>query len=575
MRFDGVVSDFYNGGFRIAKGFLKLSEIVKFKVYDNIEDSEFQRKADISHVDFLIDYLNNKPYKILPDIIFSMKTDYPNSSLIEEKRYLINDKTIWNLEIMEPRYNAQKENGLKTITIWIQDNAYDFIDTIDGNHRLKALQKIYNEKLDSSPNLEDYKIPVTFILNNTKNKEKAFFYYLNSKSKPLLPNHYINLLNNTEEHELGQIDYELKLYKKIYELLNSKLDLMKGIPFIDKKDRFNSGLMKIAHELSRDSIDHKFDELILNQLPYFCDFALREFELIDEIIHILFISIKIYFGEIKQNKNQFQEITDSLNGNYEKLKEIIEANQLSEENNNNIIRNTIIKIDNDIKGLKEWKIKQKIDFSDSSEETYENINSFYKAYKIYKKTFIPSSRKIFVAMPFDKQTEATYFLIKEVIYELNNDESFIYDNLELVRIDKEIYPTSDFINETIMNEIDNADLMIADLTGHNRNVYYEVGYKAGIDKHLDKRRIIVINDTSNLYCDDDRKNEKERLMDLQNEVKSNFGQNSSVNTLKIKVKEVNSLETAFDIYTLAQIRFKDYGYLKDKLKAKLRKYYTT
>ena len=174
------LSDFYNGGFRIAKGFLKLSEIVKFKVYDNIEDSEFQRKADISHVNFLIDYLNTKPYKILPDIIFSMKTDYPNSSLIEEKRYLINDKTIWNLEIMEPRYNAQKENGLKTITIWIQDNAYDFIDTIDGNHRLKALQKIYNEKLDSSPNLEDYKIPVTFILNNTKNKEKAFFYYLNS-----------------------------------------------------------------------------------------------------------------------------------------------------------------------------------------------------------------------------------------------------------------------------------------------------------------------------------------------------------------------------------------------------------
>lgn len=178
-------------------------------------------------------------------------------------------------------------------------------------------------------------------------------------------------------------------------------------------------------------------------------------------------------------------------------------------------------------------------------------------------------------MPFHKQTEATYFLIKEVIYELNNDESFIYDNLELVRIDKEIYPTSDFINETIMNQIDNADLMIADLTGHNRNVYYEVGYKAGIDKHLDKRRIIVINDTSNLYCDDDRKNEKERLLDLQNEVKSNFGQDSSVNALKIKVKEVNSLETAFDIYTLAQIRFKDYGYLKDKLKAKLRKYYTT
>ena len=574
MRFDGVVSDFYNGGFRIAKGFLKLSEIVKFKVYDNIEDSEFQRKADISHVDFLIDYLNNKPYKILPDIIFSMKTDYPNSSLIEEKKYLINDKIIWNLEIIEPRYSAQKENGLKTITIWIQNNAYDFIDTIDGNHRLKALQRIYNEKLDSSPNLEDYKIPVTFILNNTKNKEKAFFYYLNSKSKPLLPNHYINLLNNTEEHELGQIDYELKLYKKIYELLNSKLDLMKGIPFIDKKDRFNSGLMKIAHELSRDSIDHKFDELILNQLPYFCDFALREFELIDEIIHILFISIKIYFGEIKQNKNQFQEITDSLNGNYEKLKEIIEANQLSEENNNNIIRNTIIKIDNDIKGLKEWKIKQKIDFSDSSEETYENINSFYKAYKIYKKTFIPSSKKIFIAMPFHKQTEATYFLIKDVVNELNKDGNFIFNDLEVIRLDKEDYPTSQFINDRIMTEISECDLMIADLTGHNRNVYYEVGYKAGIDKKEKRKRIIVINDTSSIYYDDCRKEEGQKELCLQNHIEDKFGENKENQKINVEIKELNSLQTAFDIYSLAQIRFKDYGYLKTHLQASLRKFYT-
>ena len=40
------------------------------------------------------------------------------------------------------------------------------------------------------------------------------------------------------------------------------------------------------------------------------------------------------------------------------------------------------------------------------------------------------------------------------------------------------------------------------------------------------------------------------------------------------IPELNSLQTAFDIYSLAQIRFKDYGYLKTHLQASLRKFYT-
>ena len=245
-----------------------------------------------------------------------------------------------------------------------------------------------------------------------------------------------------------------------------------------------------------------------------------------------------------------------------------------QKSNTDIILITIEKIKKEIHGLKEWSYKAKIDFKNKDDENFEQIEFFYKAYNIYKNTFTPSSKKIFIAMPFHKQTEATYFLIKDVVNELNKDGNFIFNDLEVIRLDKEDYPTSQFINDRIMTEISECDLMIADLTGHNRNVYYEVGYKAGIDKKEKRKRIIVINDTSSIYHDDCRKEEGQKELCLQNHIEDKFGENKENQKINVEIKELNSLQTAFDIYSLAQIRFKDYGYLKTHLQASLRKFYT-
>lgn len=72
----------------------------------------------------------------------------------------------------------------------------------------------------------------------------------------------------------------------------------------------------------------------------------------------------------------------------------------------------------------------------------------------------------FVLMPFATEFDDTYKLgIKEPAAELG---------ILAERVDEQIY--SEGILERIYRQIDTADIIIADMTGQNPNVFYEVGY---------------------------------------------------------------------------------------------------
>lgn len=78
----------------------------------------------------------------------------------------------------------------------------------------------------------------------------------------------------------------------------------------------------------------------------------------------------------------------------------------------------------------------------------------------------------FVLMPFDKKFDDVYKIgIKEAAASLG---------ILAERVDEQIY------NETILaqiySQIDSADIIIADMTGQNPNVFYEVGYAHAKDK---------------------------------------------------------------------------------------------
>ena len=81
---------------------------------------------------------------------------------------------------------------------------------------------------------------------------------------------------------------------------------------------------------------------------------------------------------------------------------------------------------------------------------------------------------VFVLMPFDESFNDIYsYGIKQTCVELD---------AYCERVDEQIF--SERILDRIYNQISKADIIIADMTSRNSNVFYEVGYAHGIGKNV-------------------------------------------------------------------------------------------
>lgn len=89
------------------------------------------------------------------------------------------------------------------------------------------------------------------------------------------------------------------------------------------------------------------------------------------------------------------------------------------------------------------------------------------------KTFSTAPKPfVFVLMPFDKEFDDIYFLgIKETAKEVGAYAE---------RVDEQIF--TEGILERVFNQINKADVIVADMTGRNPNVFYEVGYAHALGK---------------------------------------------------------------------------------------------
>jgi nucleoside 2-deoxyribosyltransferase len=81
---------------------------------------------------------------------------------------------------------------------------------------------------------------------------------------------------------------------------------------------------------------------------------------------------------------------------------------------------------------------------------------------------------VFVLMPFDNQFDDVYKLgIKATCEDLNT---------YCERLDEQIFEEN--MLERIYNQINKADIIVADLTGKNANVFYETGYAHALNKKV-------------------------------------------------------------------------------------------
>jgi hypothetical protein len=101
--------------------------------------------------------------------------------------------------------------------------------------------------------------------------------------------------------------------------------------------------------------------------------------------------------------------------------------------------------------------------------------------KIFEKIAESRKRQIFISMWFAEKTKQNFDAIKAAIDDLNKGHQLDI-KLREIRVDRFDTGYSYKINQEILDLIENSGLMIADLSGGNKNVHHEIGYLMGLNR---------------------------------------------------------------------------------------------
>lgn len=478
----------------VIRTFISLGDLKDFKT----DKQKFQREIDKEHKDELVDFLTHKNYKFFPEIVVGLE----NIKMLKEKKLVT---IVENKNTVTLNFNVINNS---------QDDIFDHIKILDGRHRIESI-KSYLEENSSKKSLT---ISIVFILLNENDSDsladRAIFYNLNAKAKHLLPDDYLNLLDSDDHDKLNELG-----------ILNISL-----FKFLSK---YRESIFKIRND----------DRLVLKQCIDLTDYIVKHIG-IDKLEQIK--SQEDILKVLKLvNENLISDYNIELKTKLYKVVIYIISNVSAD------IQMIYEYVKKDMSGFIEWL---NISGLMNSLIDVDDLKDFYKT---YQKTYVPKSRKIYISMPYHKETEWTYFLIKDVINEISNN---LQIKIEPVRTDQQNNGVHAGISETVYNEIESCDLMIADLTGGNANVFNEVGFKMGLDKAqaLKETQIIFI---VNSKCYYEEYLENESFID--NEYKVNG-----------KVLKNNSKPVPFNLRGIKHIEFHNSHYLKAELYKELEKYFS-
>lgn len=415
----------YNG-LPIIRGYCSYKKLLQY----SIPHPSYQRVAEEQHVNEIREYLEGTQIKFMPEVVLSFDC---SMIVFDDNLYLSLDDAI--LKNVGTKFYSQNKDlhvahiGKATINKIVRfefnKDKQAFLHRIDGNHRLEALKDYRGD---------DFQIPFCIILlsssgnselRDRERTEMEIFHNINAKVKPLTSiEQYNGLFNLFSVAELLQFGKELSITKE-YLLTYSETPLnhlseLFGILF--------DTVLRCVKFLIINSIEISAKELA----DIFCDLNHTYFSDYEQIRHCkdsnALVSYVYYYKTGGGHKNA------------------------------------------KLSAFNDWFINNKL----------YNIEQFDPAsiIKVFDSIYEIRRKQIFVAMPFKPELDFVYEAIKQTVNHLNNTYG-----IELptpIRIDKQITGYSYDIVDEILDQIQNAGLLIADLTYQNANVYYEVGYAQGL-----------------------------------------------------------------------------------------------
>jgi hypothetical protein len=493
MILEGVLDNSL-GNFICLRGFAPMGDLHQISK----PDPSYQRDLIKSHHKEMVDFLDSQEFLFFPEVILATSLvtgelgilNYGNSEKLNKFNEKIYKSESYkeSFDYFELSYSVSKRKGREDIRsevlfrrakLIIKEGSlkeypafspFKKFHRIDGNHRLSILDEKTNLAEGFYEKFKNYNVPFCLVLFRNEEElaknSRALFHNINYKQIPL-----------TKEQSL-------------------KLILDDEVLFPDNRLSDNKSF-GIEYFQARNTLKTWDLEIISNINEIICPFGDDPFTPEKRFSKRTFLvdAYKLLAqNKIKTNVRLFKE-------NLAKVNQFYENQKLRAENKND----------------KEYIHKQRnyglltayVYYAHLSEAKLKMFNNWvlenhiYKSednraeelIKIFNQILEAKRRTIFISMPFCNETKKTFRNIQNVINSINQEcEADLH--LKILRIDELNKGVSHKIDEQILIEIEDAGLLIADLSLGNKNVYHEVGYLMGLIKAgnlRDKGFILIHN----------------------------------------------------------------------------------
>lgn len=438
------------------RGFARIKELARVSK----ANPEYQRELLERQKGVVSNFLTEESYLFFPEVILSLKlrqdltlkganNDVTPIQLIEKGRDFnsnIDKVKVRSVIVPQKNFDINETNEINIVEIEFDDaeliqliaaNRHP-LHRIDGNHRLTAAEEIKSDRILTmnipfcivlfEETFEEKFNPASGKMDKVSDTsfekfEKVVFYNINSKTEPLTLEQNLRVIINDEKHfedeELEKIFGKSGvLVRKLYNQIEDP-SLLKGINHL-------------LHNNFRSLSKSIFESLIG---------TIGDDELVVEVREALFSVNELYKSNGKLNGNNSEGLFTALL--YYNVKDKPKFNF-----------------------FKEWVLKHHI--FEIKEATYQTLIDIFD--KVSDQTI-----KVFVAMPYYSVAEVESYnqaygrVIDKIIGE--NDQIKI-SLFPIMQHQGDSYN----INNKMIEQINDSNIFIADISNRNVNVAFELGY---------------------------------------------------------------------------------------------------
>lgn len=435
MKLTGIIESVFGGRY-LFRGFATISNLVKYSA----ANYTYQRPLNEKRIDKIIEYLRNDRYRFFSELLFGLELNDPNAiSQLNKPTIPGGVKFTDNIKLVKSKFTFQNLIGenptTKVISLEFDDNATK-LSRIDGNHRLSAIEKIFESQDESlKQELGNLIVPFSILIQQKdidSNKfESAIFYTINAKARPLTEEENLkslladNLFSSEELKSIFDVDIQLDAIRDFIE--HMPVNMLTGLGKEFSKCYYSS-LFKVVKSCVEQNISINSTSLMSAfkavEIEYANNSDLSEW---NDNINLICAYVLYYYKGMDI---------------YNAFKKWVAANRIYK--------------------LKDTQLKSIIKLFDESQ----NIQI-----------------RVFVAMPYynDEIVRSTNAIYSRVIHNIRDkykiDISLPGDIMTYKG------PTVNIVND-VLDRISNCDICFCDITDNNPNVTYEMGWARALNKYV-------------------------------------------------------------------------------------------